>query len=58
MSMNLAMSIAFYSKLFDAAPTRVESGVLKRRIDLLLSLPLDKLDTMSLQREVQGIAKR
>jgi len=29
--------------------------LLKRRIELLVSLPLDKLDTLSLQREVRGI---
>ncbi|WP_298015626.1 arsenate reductase ArsC [uncultured Castellaniella sp.] len=30
---------------------------LKRRIDLLLSLPLERLDAMSLQRELRGIGK-
>jgi protein-tyrosine-phosphatase len=30
---------------------------LKRRIELLLSLPLERLDAMSLQRELRGIGK-
>lgn len=31
--------------------------MLKRRIELLLSLPLDRLDAMSLQAELRGIGK-
>jgi arsenate reductase len=32
--------------------------VLKRRIELFLSLPLEKLDAMSLQKELQDIGKQ
>lgn len=31
--------------------------VLKRRIELLLSLPMDRLDTMSLRKVLHGIGK-
>jgi len=32
--------------------------VLKRRIELMLALPLDRLDRMAIQREVGDIGKR
>jgi len=31
--------------------------VLKRRLELFLSLPIDRLDAMSLQAELRGIGK-
>jgi arsenate reductase len=37
---------------------RDAASVLRRRIELMLSLPLDALDTLSLQREIQGIGTR
>ena len=45
----------------DEAARRVFRNVatiLKRRIDLMLSLPLQSLDRMSLQRELHGIGRR
>ncbi|MEN9419801.1 MAG: hypothetical protein RI988_3422 [Pseudomonadota bacterium] len=37
---------------------RDAASVLRRRIELMLSLPLDALDTLSLQREIQSIGKQ
>jgi arsenate reductase len=40
------------------AAFRDAAFTLKRRIELMLSLPLATLDTMAIQREVRGIGKR
>jgi arsenate reductase len=37
---------------------REAAAALRRRIELFVSLPLEKLDRMAIQREIAGIGRR